>query len=205
MNRSGIHGWRPHPLSDMSRRWLKLNRRARLQSLLALPTLMSSVVLSACGGSVASPTAHPSPPARQMEISMSGAIAGPFLLETGADQVVCASPLTDDRRSVNYIFKGNVESARPDIGVALNFAVHSYVKPGMFGVGTYPSGSPESHAIAVVVLEITDKHILTWVSGSGSLVIDPGAHSGTLYLHLISSGGVGDLFVLGSWACPLHA
>ncbi len=136
---------------------------------------------------------------------MAGGIAGPFLFESGPDQVLCASPLADDRRSVNYIFKGNIESARPDIGVALNFAVHGYVKPGKFSVGTYPSGSPASPAIAAVVLEITDKHIVTWVSGSGALVVDPGAHSGTLNLHLISTNGLGDLFVLGSWVCTKHA
>ena len=135
-----------------------------------------------------------------MKIVMSGAITGSYQVET-SQYNACATQLSDDPHSVNYIFQGHVQVSSHDIGVGLNFSVRRYARPGTFTVGAYPAGSAQAPAIASVVREITAKNIQSWVSGSGSLVIDIGARSGTLDLHLSSTSGLADLTVSGSWLC----
>jgi hypothetical protein len=136
-----------------------------------------------------------------MKIMMAGALSGSFELVAGPD--ACATHLADDPRSVNYILGGQVEETTHDYNsLDLNFAVHGYSKPGTFAVGPYPAGSKTSPAIASLARYITPKNIVTWISGSGSLVVDVGARSGTLELRLNSTSGLGDLSVSGSWVCP---
>jgi hypothetical protein len=136
-----------------------------------------------------------------MKIAMAGALTGPFQVLPGRDNL-CGTHLANDPHSINYVLQGHVVGAGDDIGVGLNFAVHHYSKPGTFAVGGYPSGSATAPAIASVVREITVRDSKTWTSGSGSLVIDAGAKSGTLDLRLNSTGALAGLNVSGAWVCP---
>jgi hypothetical protein len=136
-----------------------------------------------------------------MKIAMAGALSGPFQVLPGRDNL-CGNRLADDQRSVNYVLWGHVAGAGDDIGVAVNFAVHRYSTPGTFAVGAYPAGTATSPGIGSVVREISVRDMKTWISGSGSLVIDAGAKSGTLDLRLSSPAGLGELTVSGTWVCP---
>lgn len=162
---------------------------------------MALLALAACGGPGPSATASPSPPTREMNIVVSGALSGPFQLTTSSYNS-CATHLADDPHSVNYIFEGHVEGSSPDVSFDVNFSVRRYPGPGTFTVGAYPAGSATAPAIASVVREITARNIVSWISGSGSLVIDIGARSGKLDLHLSSASGLGELGLSGTWLCP---
>jgi hypothetical protein len=132
---------------------------------------------------------------------MGGALNGSF--ELISQYSACATHLADDPRSVNYVLQGQVEETTRDYSsLGLNFAVHGYTKPGTFAIGSYPTGSKTSPAIASLTREITPRNIVTWISGSGSLVVDAGARSGTLDLRLNSTSGLGDVTVSGPWVCP---
>ena len=173
-------------------RWLRNGPLAQIVALAAL---------TACGVSEPTSAVSPSPPVREMHIVMAGALNGSF--ELISQYNACATHLADDPRSVNYILQGYVGETTNDYSsTGLNFAVRRYTKPGTFPVGPYPTGSQTSPAIASLVREITPQNIVTWISGSGSLVVDVGARSGTLDLRLTSTSGLGDLSVSGPWVCP---
>jgi len=136
-----------------------------------------------------------------MKLSMSGALSGPYQVVAGKDNL-CGGRLADDPQGLNYILWGHVEGAGSDVGVGINFAIHRYAKPATFAVGLYPAGSTAAPAIASVTREITPREQLSWISGSGSIVVDAGTRSGTLNLHLNSTTALAELVVSGSWVCP---
>jgi hypothetical protein len=162
--------------------------------------VVAVVLLAACGGPGPAATVSPSPPPREMKLAISGALSGADQVETSSDNR-CGTQLPDEPHSVNYIFQGHVEGLSRDIKVDLNFSVHRYARPGTFMVGAYPAGSITAPAIASVANEITAKNILIWISGSGSLVVDVGARSGTVDLKLSSTSGLAELDVSGTWVC----
>ena len=134
---------------------------------------------------------------------MSGALSRPFQVLADPHDVVCAGHLADDPQAINYMFQGQAApDTTHDIGVTLNFAVHRYSKSGTFKVGAYPKGSPTAPAVALVVREISARDIVSWISVSGAVVVDPGARSGLIDLQLNSTSGLGTLAVVGTWVCP---
>ena len=136
-----------------------------------------------------------------MKIVFAGAISGEFLVLPGSGNL-CGTHLANEPHSVNYVLGGHVAGAGDDLGIDINFAVHRYTKPGTFAIGAFPAGSAKAPAIASVGREITARDIKGWASGSGSVIVDGGAMSGTLDLRLNSSNGLGELDVSGVWVCP---
>jgi hypothetical protein len=146
------------------------------------------------------------PPHRETQLTMSGAIAGLFqVVEQLGDPAVCAGSLSGDPHGINYILPGQVPGVTSgDYSlIGLNFSVHRYGKSGTFSVGTFPDGTTRAPAVASVVREFSPRNIVSWISGSGSVVVDPGKRSGTLELHLDSVNGLDPLIVAGSWSCPV--
>ena len=160
------------------------------------------VLTAACGGPApgASVVATP-PPSREMKIAMSGALTGAYQVIDEPDVSQCAAPMSGDRGSINYILNGHVEGVGPDVGVQLQFGVEHHSSAGTYRVGPYPGGSSGFPAVVSVVREITPRNIVSWISGSGALVIDRGMRSGTLDVSLTSPTGQGDLSIAGSWLC----
>jgi hypothetical protein len=176
------------------------NRRL-IQSL-----VVGAICASACGTDSAQPTAPTTPIHRALALTMSGALAGPYeVSEQDNDPTVCGGGLFDDPHGLSFVLHGVIRGVtdRDYSVVGLNFAVHRYTKPGTFAVGSFPDGAASQPAVASVAREITARNIVTWVSGSGSVVVDSGAGGGTLDLRLHSANGLADLGVAGTWKCPI--
>lgn len=166
------------------------------------------IAFSACGGDSTSPVPATTPPHRETQLTMSGAIAGPFQLsEQRGDPIICAGSLFGDPHGINYVLSGQVPGVTDgDYSlIGLSFSVHRFGKPGTFSVGTFPDGTTGAPAVASIARELTPQNIVSWISGSGSVVVDAGTRSGTLDLHLNSVNGLDPLNVAGTWSCPVDS